>query len=106
MSTLNAGRLKGTSGAYDFVYKDGKPHDVWYVGGITGGNAREVHIPLTFLRPGVKYEMALYMDAPTADYETNPQAYKIIHSETVSTDVISVRMARCGGFGMSLREIL
>ena len=106
MSTLNAGRLKGTSGAYDFVYKDGKPHDVWYVGGITGGNAREVHIPLTFLRPGVKYEMALYMDAPTADYETNPQAYKIIHSETVSTDVINVRMARCGGFGMSLREIL
>ena len=106
MSTLNAGRLKGTSGAYDFVYKDGKPHDVWYVGGITGENAREVHIPLTFLRPGVRYEMALYMDAPTADYETNPQAYKIIHSETVSTDVISVRMARCGGFGMSLREIL
>ena len=106
MSTLNAGRLKGTSGAYDFVYKDGKPHDVWYVGGITGENAREVHIPLTFLKPGVKYEMALYMDAPTADYETNPQAYKIIHSETVSTDVINVNMARCGGFGMSLREIL
>ena len=106
MSTLNSGRLKGTSGAYDFVYKDGKPHDVWYVGGITGENAREVHIPLTFLRPGVKYEMALYMDAPTADYDTNPQAYKIIHSETVSTDVINVRMARCGGFGMSLREIL
>jgi len=106
MSTLNAGRLKGTSGAYDFVYKDGKPHDVWYVGGITGENAREVHIPLTFLKPGVKYEMALYMDAPTADYETNPQAYKIIHSETVSTDVINVNMARGGGFGMSLREIL
>ena len=79
---------------------------MWYVGGITGENAREVHIPLTFLRPGVKYEMALYMDAPTADYDTNPQAYKIIHSETVSTDVINVRMARCGGFGMSLREIL
>ena len=106
MSTLNSGRLKGKSSAYEFVYKDGKPHDVWYVGGITGENAREVHIPLTFLKPGVNYEMALYMDAPTADYETNPQAYKIIHSETVSTDVINVNMARCGGFGMSLREIL
>jgi hypothetical protein len=106
MSTLNSGRLKGKSSAYEFVYKDGKPHDVWYVGGITGENAREVHIPLTFLKPGVKYEMALYMDAPTADYETNPQVYKIIHSETVSTDVINVNMARCGGFGMSLREIL
>ena len=70
MSTLNSGRLKGKSSAYEFVYKDGKPHDVWYVGGITGENAREVHIPLTFLKPGVNYEMALYMDAPTADYDT------------------------------------
>ena len=106
LSTLNSGRLSGKSGAYDFVYKDGKAHDVWYVGGVTGENAREVHIPLTFLKPGTVYEMNLYMDAPTADYESNPQAYKIIHSETVSTDVINVNMARSGGFAMSLREKL
>ena len=106
LSTLNSGRLSGKSGAYDFVYKDGKAHDVWYVGGVTGENAREVHIPLTFLKPGTVYEMNLYMDAPTADYESNPQAYKIIRSETVSTDVIDVRMARSGGFAMSLREKL
>ncbi|MBR4741263.1 MAG: glycoside hydrolase family 97 catalytic domain-containing protein, partial [Bacteroidales bacterium] len=106
LSTLNSGRLSGHSSVYDFVYKDGKPHDVWYVGGITDETSREVHVPLTFLKPGVVYEMALYMDAPTADFETNPQAYTIIHSETVSTDVINVKMARSGGFAMSLREKL
>ena len=106
LSTLNSGRLSGHSSVYDFVYKDGRPHDVWYVGGITDENAREVHIPLTFLKPGVVYEMVLYMDGPTADFETNPQSYKIIRSEAVSTDVIDVKMARSGGFAMSLREIL
>jgi alpha-glucosidase len=104
LSTLNSGRLKGTSGAYDFVYKGGRPHDVWYVGGVCGEEAHKVDVKLDFLKPGVVYEMALYMDAPTADYETNPQAYKIIHSEVVSTDVIDIKMARSGGFGMSLRE--
>ncbi|MBO6096891.1 MAG: glycoside hydrolase family 97 protein [Bacteroidales bacterium] len=81
-----------------------KPHDVWYVGGITDENAREVHVKLDFLKPNTVYEMALYQDDRTADFETNPQAYKIIHSEVVSTDVIDVKMARSGGFAMSLRE--
>ncbi len=81
-----------------------KPHDVWYVGGITDETARTVDVKLDFLKPGTVYEMVLYMDAPTADFESNPQAYKIIRSEVVSTDVIDVKMARSGGFGMTLRE--
>ena len=81
-----------------------KPHDVWYVGGITDETSRTVYVKLDFLKPGTVYEMNLYMDAPTADFESNPQAYKIIRSEVVSTDVIDVKMARSGGFGMSLRE--
>ena len=81
-----------------------RPHDVWYVGGITDENAREVQVKLDFLKPGTVYEMALYMDGPTADFETNPQSYQIVHSEAVSTDVITVKMARSGGFAMSLRE--
>ena len=104
LSTLNSGRLKGTSGAYDFVYKDGRPHDVWYVGGITGENAREVTLKLDFLTPGTVYEATLYADAPDADYETNPQAYTITRSELTSADSLTVRMARSGGFGLSLRE--
>ena len=81
-----------------------KPHDVWYVGGITDETSRTVYVKLDFLKPGTVYEMVLYMDAPTADFESNPQAYKIIRSEVVSTDVIDVKMARSGGFGMTLRE--
>ena len=104
LSTLNSGRLSGTSGAYDFVYAGGKPHDVWYVGGITDETAREVEIPLDFLKPGVVYEATLYADAPDADFETNPQAYEITHHLLSADSTLKVRMARSGGFGLTLRE--
>jgi len=81
-----------------------KPHDVWYVGGITDENAREVTVKLDFLKPGVVYESTVYADAPTADYETNPQMYTITSSEVTSADSFTIRMARAGGFAISLRE--
>ena len=40
LETLNSGRLTGKSGAYEFVYKDVKAHDVWYVGGVCGEQAK------------------------------------------------------------------
>ena len=82
-----------------------KAHDVWYVGGITDENERTVSVKLDFLKPGVKYEATLYADAPDADFETNPKAYTITKSTVDSNSVMDVRMARSGGFALSLREI-
>ena len=105
LATLNAGRLSGHSSGYDFVYKDGRPHDTWYVGGITGEEAREVDVKLDFLKPGIPYEATLYTDAPDADYETNPQAYTITKKTVDSSTVLHLRMARSGGFAISLRAL-
>ena len=60
---------------------------------------------LDFLNPNVRYEATLYADAPEADYETAPQAYVITSSEVTSTDILRIRMARSGGFALSLRSI-
>ena len=106
LSTLNSGRMSGHSGVYDFVYKDGKPHDVWYVGGVTDETAREFTLKLDFLKPGVVYEATLYADGPDADFETHPQSYVITRDELTSADSLTVRMARAGGFALSLREKL
>ena len=106
LSTLNAGRLSGTSGAYDFVYQGGRPHDVWYVGGITDEHAREVDVALDFLKPGTSYEAIIYADAPDADFETNAQAYTITKQNVNAESVLHLRMARAGGFAVSLRELL
>ena len=105
MRTLNSGRFSGHSSVYDFVYKDGRPHDVWYVGGITDENARDVSVKLDFLQPGLKYEATIYADAPDADFETNPQAYTITKRTVDSSTVLDLHMARSGGFAVSLREM-
>ena len=104
-ASLNSGRLNGHSSVYDFVYKDGQPHDVWYVGGITGEAPREFDVKLDFLQPGVQYEAMIYADAPDADYETNPQAYTITKRTVDSSTVLNLRMARSGGFAISLRSL-
>ena len=104
MSTLNSGRLSGKAGAWEFAHPDGKEHDVWFVGGVTDENAREVSVKLDFLQPGVQYEATIYADAPDADFETNPQAYTITRQTVTSETTLGLRMARAGGFGVSLRS--
>jgi len=95
------------------------PRDVWYIGGITDENAREVEVKLDFLKPGVKYEATIYADAPDAcglpenssqvtnhkSLKYNPQAYTITKKKVTAKSVLKLRMAPCGGFAVSLREI-
>ena len=105
MATLNSGRLSGKSSVWEFVNQGGRSHDVWYIGGITDENAREFEVKLNFLQPGLKYEATIYADAPDADFETNPQAYTITKRTVDSSTVLNVRMARSGGFAVSLRSL-
>ena len=85
--------------------KTAKAHDVWYVGGINDDHVREVSFKLDFLKPGVKYEATIYADAKDADYETNPQAYTITRKKVTAKTVMKLRMARAGGFGITIREL-
>ena len=104
MSSLNSGRLAGKSSAWEFANPDGKEHDVWFLGGVTDENARTFNVKLDFLTPGVQYEATIYADAPDADYETNPKAYTITRQTVTSDTVLDLRMARAGGFAVSLRS--
>ena len=85
------------------------PKDVWYVGGITDENAREVTVKLDFLKPGVKYEATIYADAKDAcglvGDNYNPQAYTITKKTVTSKSKLKLRMAPCGGFAVSLRSL-
>ena len=103
MSSLNSGRLAGKSSAWEFANPDGQEHDVWFLGGVTDENARTFNVKLDFLTPGVQYEATIYADAPDAAYETNPKAYTITRQTVTSDTVLDLRMARAGGFAVSLR---
>ncbi|MBO4613542.1 MAG: glycoside hydrolase family 97 protein [Bacteroidales bacterium] len=119
VATLPDGKKDMLSNAARFVYalpenataadlKNATPHDVWYVGGVTDENAREVSVKLDFLKPGVTYDAVIYTDAKDADGipgdSYNPQAYTITKQKVTSKSVLKVKMARCGGFAVSLRE--
>ena len=58
---------------------------------------------LDFLQPGVTYDATIYADAPDADFETNPQAYTITKQAVTSATTLNLRMARAGGFAVTLR---
>ena len=115
---LADGKKGVVSGAARFVYGvDGDyglegltPRDTWYVGGVTDEQAREVEVKLDFLKPGVKYEATLYTDgkdanglATSADY--NPYSYAITKKKVTSKSKLKLRMAPCGGFAVSIREV-
>ncbi|MBQ4010393.1 MAG: glycoside hydrolase family 97 protein [Bacteroidales bacterium] len=119
VATLPDGKKDMLSNAARFVYalpenataadlKNATPHDVWYVGGITDENAREISVKLDFLKPRVTYDAVIYTDAKDADGipgdSYNPQAYTITKQKVTSKSVLKVKMARCGGFAISLRS--
>jgi len=84
------------------------PRDVWYVGGITDENAREVEVKLDFLKPGMKYEATIYADGKDASglpgEGYNTQSYTITKKTVTAKSVLKLRMAPCGGFAVSIRQ--
>jgi len=85
------------------------PRDVWYIGGITDENVREVKIKLDFLEKGKTYDAIIYADGKDAsglpDEGYNPQSYTITKKKVTSKTVLKMKMAPCGGFAVSIREI-
>ena len=78
------------------------PGERWFVGGVTDENAREVKFSLDFLTPGQKYTATIYADAKDADYQINPEAYEISSKKVTSKTVLKMKMARGGGFAVSI----
>ena len=87
-----------------------EPRDVWYIGGITDETAREFSVKLDFLEKGKTYEAIIYADAKDASglpgEGYNPQAYTITKKKVTSKTTLKLKMAPCGGFAVSIREII
>ncbi len=86
------------------------PKDVWYLGGVTDEHPREVEVKLDFLEPGVKYEATIYADGKDASGlasspSYNPYSYTITKKKVTCKSKLKLRMAPCGGFAVSIREI-
>ena len=96
--------LLAEPGEYVVVARQGKKKGQWFCGGVTDDNKRTLEVPMNFLEPGKTYEATIYADAENADYKENPQAYSITRKDVTASDVLSMTMARGGGFAISFVE--
>ena len=91
--------LQGEVGEWISVVR--RAGDRFFLGATTDDTARTMEQPLTFLRPGVRYTMTVYGDAPDADWKTNPYAYEITSRTVTSEDTLRLRLASGGGAAVS-----
>ncbi len=97
--------LLAEPGDYIVVARKGKKTGKWFAGGVTDEEKRTLDVPLYFLDAGKQYEAVIYAEAEDADYQTNPQAYVISARTVTSSDVLTMTMARGGGFAIEFNEI-
>ena len=96
--------LEAEPGDYITAARKAKGTNNWFVGGITDENARTSNFTLDFLEPGKQYVATLYADGNDADYKENPTSYQIKKGIVTSKTKMSVKLARSGGFALSLIE--
>lgn len=97
--------LEAEPGDYVTIARKEKGTNNWFVGGITDENSRTTTINLNFLEPGKQYIATLYADGKDADYINNPTSYQIKKGVVTSKTKITTKLARSGGFALSLIEV-
>ncbi|WP_223607532.1 glycoside hydrolase family 97 protein [Chryseobacterium sp. OSA05B] len=97
--------LSAEPGDYVITARKAKGTENWFVGGITDENKREYTVDFSFLDKGKKYEITVYEDGKDADYIDNPQSYNIYKKQITSKSKLNFKMARSGGFAISVKPL-
>ncbi len=97
--------LSAEPGDYVITARKEKGTENWFVGGITDENKREYMVDFSFLDKGKKYEITVYEDGKDADYIDNPQSYNIYKKQINSKSKLNFKMARSGGFAISVKPV-
>ncbi len=94
--------LEAEPGEYITEARKAKGTNKWFAGAITNENARTATFDLNFLDAGKKYTATIYADADDADFEKNPEAYKITKQVVDNKTVLNIKLARGGGCAISI----
>lgn len=97
--------LSAEPGDHIITARKAKGSENWFVGGITDENKRDYTVDFSFLDKGKKYEATIYEDGKDADYIENPQSYHIYKKQITSKSKINFKMARSGGFAVSIKPV-
>lgn len=95
--------IEAEPGEYITVARKAKGTDNWFLGAITNENGRTTTIDLSFLDKNKKYTADIYADAPNADWDKNPEAYKITHVTVTSKTKLKLILANGGGAAVAIK---
>lgn len=96
--------LAGEIGEYYVVARKDYYSPDWYLGGVTNGTGRHVHINLDFLDEG-SYHAYLYTDSDDAHYRDNPFGINMYEKHVGRSDYLDIYMAPGGGFAIYLKKL-
>lgn len=94
--------LEAEPGDYITIARKAKGTENWFLGAITDEHARPLSLVMDFLTPGVNYEATIYRDADNADYDKNPEAYKIEKKLVNSKTKLNIKLVNGGGCAISI----
>lgn len=94
--------LDAIPGEYIIAARKDRKSDNWFVGGVNAESPMTYRLDFGFLPAGRTYKATVYRDADDTDAYTNPETYGIDRVDVTSTSTLDVRMARGGGFAISL----
>lgn len=96
--------LEAEPGDYITVARKAKDREEWFIGAITDENLRTAVIPFRYLSAGRKYVATIYEDGKDADWDVNPQSYRIRKVVVTNKSLLKQKLASSGGVAISLKE--
>jgi alpha-glucosidase len=96
--------LDGKIGDYVVTARKDKHSDAWFIGAITGENARDLSLSFSFLEKGQTYIAKFFRDAPGVDWKTNPYPVTIEEQEITAETTLPVHLAASGGAAIWIRK--
>lgn len=97
--------IDGELGRYVITARKDAHSDNWFVGGITNCSGYESNLVLDFLPREKLYKATIYEDGESADWLDNPKDYKVTQMYVRHGASFSYKMAKGGGFAISLKEV-
>ncbi|WP_348693145.1 glycoside hydrolase family 97 protein [Duganella fentianensis] len=97
--------LQSVIGDYAIVARQERGGRDWYLGAVNDEHKRAVTVALDFLAPSARYEATIYRDADTADYCSNPVAYRIERRMVSASDKLTLKLAAGGGTAIRFRAL-
>jgi hypothetical protein len=96
--------ISAEPGDYVTTARKQKGSSNWFIGAITNEHSRTEEVSLDFLDKGKTYIATIYADAPDADWQLNPEAYKITKIKVTSATKLKLNLASGGGAAISIKR--